>query len=242
MEKQRELYESQIKELNRKIHIAQQEIKRQEGVIFKIFSFFSGQKDNIQSFLQYISKHEMMLQKLSSNLEITLQQLKSIYDYFLTYPPDWEERRQAIIQSRGRRCEKCGRSTRNLHIHHITPLSKGGSNRLDNLEIPCESCHKKEHGGLEFGYEFNDNDKKSVFSKRLHLIHEAINKNQEIEFLYKKPTQIKYHKRIIKPREIVSIPHIHDSEATGNGKLNYYTNGKQKYNGNGKQKYHGKGK
>jgi 5-methylcytosine-specific restriction protein A len=30
--------------------------------------------------------------------------------------------------------------------HHLTPLSKGGSNRADNLVPLCEDCHGRLHG------------------------------------------------------------------------------------------------
>ena len=38
-------------------------------------------------------------------------------------------------------CVKCG-SKKNLEIHHIVPLAKGGSNRLENLQLLCRSCNR----------------------------------------------------------------------------------------------------
>jgi len=32
-----------------------------------------------------------------------------------------------------------------LHVHHITPLYKGGENTEDNMTILCIQCHRKEH-------------------------------------------------------------------------------------------------
>lgn len=37
-------------------------------------------------------------------------------------------------------CANCG-STNNPHIDHIVPLSRGGGNELDNLQILCMSCN-----------------------------------------------------------------------------------------------------
>lgn len=39
-------------------------------------------------------------------------------------------------------CLICG-SCSNLTIDHIIPLSKGGTNELDNLQILCRSCNSK---------------------------------------------------------------------------------------------------
>jgi hypothetical protein len=44
----------------------------------------------------------------------------------------------------GFRCVRCEHS-RDLHVHHITPKSAGGSNDLDNLVCICEGCHREIH-------------------------------------------------------------------------------------------------
>lgn len=51
-----------------------------------------------------------------------------------------KETRSALMKRAGRRCEKC-RTSRNLTIHHIDPVSNEGSNDLDNLSLLCKSCH-----------------------------------------------------------------------------------------------------
>lgn len=40
-------------------------------------------------------------------------------------------------------CELCG-SAENLVIDHITALSQGGTNDLDNLRTLCQSCNTKQ--------------------------------------------------------------------------------------------------
>lgn len=68
------------------------------------------------------------------------------------YPPDWDERRGIVKQRDGYKCTECGypdgfsRRSRNLHAHHIIPLSKGGDNSLDNLVTLCHICHRDEPG------------------------------------------------------------------------------------------------
>lgn len=46
-------------------------------------------------------------------------------------------------------CGNCG-SESGLQIHHIVPLSCGGSNKITNLARLCNECHAKAHGGLNF--------------------------------------------------------------------------------------------
>ena len=41
-----------------------------------------------------------------------------------------------------KKCMKCGRSSE-LEIHHIIPIRKGGTNRIDNLVLLCKRCHEK---------------------------------------------------------------------------------------------------
>lgn len=42
-------------------------------------------------------------------------------------------------------CCNCG-SSNDLHIHHVVPLSVGGTNKLSNLAVICGICHLKAHG------------------------------------------------------------------------------------------------
>jgi len=43
------------------------------------------------------------------------------------------------------RCQNCGMSGREvkLEVHHIVPISKGGTNKLSNLTVLCPNCHSK---------------------------------------------------------------------------------------------------
>lgn len=48
-----------------------------------------------------------------------------------------------------RECGNCG-SKCDLTIHHIVPITFGGTNRLTNLVRLCTVCHSKAHGGMTF--------------------------------------------------------------------------------------------
>ena len=60
------------------------------------------------------------------------------------YPSDWDRIRTQVLSRDNYKCGNCG-SSHNLHVHHIVPLSKGGTNNLSNLKTLCEDCHKSLH-------------------------------------------------------------------------------------------------
>jgi 5-methylcytosine-specific restriction endonuclease McrA len=61
------------------------------------------------------------------------------------YPLDWDELRRRVYERDNHTCSNCGRSGVALHAHHIVPLSRGGSNSINNLKTLCEDCHKLIH-------------------------------------------------------------------------------------------------
>lgn len=58
---------------------------------------------------------------------------------------EWRNRRKDILMRDGYRCRECG-DTGTLHVHHKTPISRGGS-KFDgsNLITLCEDCHVDKH-------------------------------------------------------------------------------------------------
>ena len=42
----------------------------------------------------------------------------------------------------GDECAICG-SKENLEVHHIVPISKGGTNEVENLAILCRKCNRE---------------------------------------------------------------------------------------------------
>lgn len=45
-----------------------------------------------------------------------------------------------------RKCQACG--TKGVEVHHIVPLSKGGSDEPENLALMCSQCHDDADAGL----------------------------------------------------------------------------------------------
>lgn len=53
------------------------------------------------------------------------------------------EVRAFLLEKWGRNCMYCGDKDIPLQIEHITPKSKGGSNRISNLGLACQCCNQK---------------------------------------------------------------------------------------------------
>ena len=61
----------------------------------------------------------------------------------------WNTIREECFVRDEYQCRTCGKDIRKEdkpgEAHHITPISEGGSNKLDNLKTLCYDCHKREH-------------------------------------------------------------------------------------------------
>jgi len=70
------------------------------------------------------------------------RRLLQVFDYWPGYPPFWTYVRSVVLASDGQRCQVTGCPSRTaLHIHHMRPVSEGGSHRPDNLVTLCEFHH-----------------------------------------------------------------------------------------------------
>ncbi len=54
-------------------------------------------------------------------------------------------RRQRLIERDGPLCRFPGCRRLGEEIHHVIPTALGGSNRLDNLVLLCNPCHRAVH-------------------------------------------------------------------------------------------------
>lgn len=52
-----------------------------------------------------------------------------------------KKRRSKVLERDGNECLRCS-STTDLEVHHIIPVSQGGSDDMDNLATLCSECHK----------------------------------------------------------------------------------------------------
>lgn len=62
------------------------------------------------------------------------------------------EVREYLLEKFRRQCVYCGAKNVPLEIEHIIPKSRGGSNRVSNLALACQSCNQKK--GNQTAHEF----------------------------------------------------------------------------------------
>ena len=65
--------------------------------------------------------------------------------------------RHQVFQRDGYRCRECGATNKQtrLHVDHIKPVAKGGTNDLNNLQTLCEECNKAKYTDEWVGGENN---------------------------------------------------------------------------------------
>lgn len=87
---------------------------------------------------RYCEQHEKLTNKQYNNYQRG-------YDPADRYGAAWRKVRNLYI-SMHPLCEKCyrqGRATPAQEVHHIVPLSKGGTHSFDNLMALCKPCHSR---------------------------------------------------------------------------------------------------
>jgi 5-methylcytosine-specific restriction endonuclease McrA len=64
------------------------------------------------------------------------------------------EVREYLLEKWQRRCAYCGAENLPLQIEHIVPKARGGSDRVSNLTLACESCNQRKGAqtAAEFGH------------------------------------------------------------------------------------------
>jgi len=58
---------------------------------------------------------------------------------------EWTAIRTLVLDRDDHTCQYCGVRGVTMHIDHIMPISRGGSNHPDNLVTACEACNSRKH-------------------------------------------------------------------------------------------------
>ena len=164
-----------------------------------------------------VEDSDVMPEDEIKTLSYELKKLKGIltviYDHLPSFPPDWEERRQHLIQRNGSICASCDKE-QHLYLIHEIPLSEGGTNELHNLELICRSCHESMYGKGDIFGSFTLGAGQSEFTEYFKEIQYAIDKNYKIQFDYKKPNAKSWMSRVVMPERFLNIPNNRESGET----------------------------
>lgn len=164
-----------------------------------------------------VTEGEIVPEEDAKSLSVEFTKLKymltEIYDRFPSNPPDWDERKLRLVQMNGSICFSCEKE-QDVYLIHEIPLSEGGTNELDNLELICKSCHESMYGKGDIFARFTLNSSQSEFSEAFSEIQFAIDNNHRIRFDYKKPKAKTWMTRVVVPDRFLNIPNNRDSVQT----------------------------
>ncbi len=174
-------------------------------LILSLFVPFNPEKTEVLN--------EIERKSLTTELGRVISELTAIYDRFRGYPPDWEQRKQQLIQQDGAICSECGNEGV-LYLVHKYSLFEDGTNELDNLQLICSPCHVEIHGAANTASTFKLKPSQAEFAEQVTEIQDAIDNDRKIRFDYKKPSVKNYRTRVVIPERLFNIPNSRESGET----------------------------
>lgn len=190
-------------DLKSQLRFAEQELIKYEKKKSGISGFFRLLFGNELNYTIKLAMLDGEVEKLKNEINPISNMITYVHDYMLDYPPDWAERCNQLKKLSFSKCQKCG-ITIGLQAHHVVPLSRGGSNKINNLKLLCRTCHLKEHNKEDFLSEYSG---KLSIQDKVDIINKAIDRGSKIEFFYKKKTDQFSIKRIVKPYKFTKAFH-----------------------------------
>jgi len=152
---------------------------------YKIRSFFWGDDININAQKHAMTLCQSKLEELEKVAEQNIEIISMLWDYWLEYPPDWEERKRTALDAVGYVCEKCGESER-LQVHHRQSIATGGSHCPENLEVLCVYCHGAIHKRDFTERETQHTTLPSAYAERINILRRAREQDLIVHFSYRK--------------------------------------------------------
>jgi len=70
-----------------------------------------------------------------------------------------------VLVQQDYKCANCGsKLPARKHFHHITPVSEGGDNSIDNVEALCPNCHSEIHHRMQLKKHEDDGEEEDDFA------------------------------------------------------------------------------
>ena len=133
---------------------------------------------------------------------------------------------EELIEKSNRICQICKLTSKHLEIDHITPLSQGGSNEIENLQVLCKDCHlekttKENELGIyeikdEMSSFYNETVNKEIMKKNSILSWQFVEKIdhnvEELNAKFRKQKIIQYVPNLDKNNKEIKIDTIFAKE------------------------------
>jgi hypothetical protein len=87
-----------------------------------------------------------LYQRAAANIEQWKEAIRA-FDGKRLPPEDWYIVKTIVLARDHNTCVYCG-SSRKLHVDHIVPVSRGGSNAFENLATSCGPCNQSKGAKL----------------------------------------------------------------------------------------------
>ncbi len=212
LESKETLFDKRIRKDENKLYNIRSQINQaynQRGFIQKLFSVVPNSIEDLKkqenTWKEEFSSLKQGRNKLLIDREI---ELRKVYDYWLTKPPDWGNRSFELRQHQ-KYCMDCGKSATKgnpLQVHHIIPVSHGGHHKVENLEVLCLEFHQKEHP-FNISQDFQGNSSPSNKSNRYSGLIDKIEKSKKeslyISFKYRRFEGVR-DKHIVQAEKLIS--------------------------------------
>ena len=96
--------------------------------------------ENDITFYSKLSRYKELQNMIKLNTRAEKQKEVSEIRYSIT------KNKEEILETFNNRCEVCNFNFKEvLVVHHILPISDGGTNELENLSVLCPTCHAIVH-------------------------------------------------------------------------------------------------
>ena len=133
------------------LHYYEQRIKQMPVEVLKKHGVLARDGELVSLNLKKMSLKEKseLLMLCEQKMREFVQDNDDIWDSRFATAPVSTGVRYEVLKRANKRCELCGVQEGDegyedrlpLHIDHIEPRSKGGSNEIDNLQVLCRACN-----------------------------------------------------------------------------------------------------